>query len=135
MNGDSSEYRIPRVEEKHAGNYKCVAVNDIGSNSHVTTLIVQGKTIFILQHSFVVIENMFCFIILQMQFSLFTIIWLFIDKPKITTVHTAVYKSNEGADVLKMPCAATGIPKPAITWKKNGVAITPSKIHIIIYYM
>lgn len=118
LSGTNGEFRIPRVEEKHAGNYKCVAVNDIGSNSHVTTLIVQGKTIF--RISFV-----------NRKFYINDINFIFdcsTDPPKITTVHTAVYKSNEGAALLKLPCVATGNPKPAIIWKRNGATITPSKI-------
>ncbi|CAH0591583.1 unnamed protein product [Chrysodeixis includens] len=92
--GNHGVYRIPSVQENHAGYYKCVAVNVIGSAAHVTTLIVQ-------------------------------------DPPKITTIHTDYYKSKEGAAVLKMPCDATGIPKPSIIWKKNGATITPNSKYSI----
>lgn len=35
--------KIFNLTDKHAGDYKCVATNELGTNEHVTTLIVECK--------------------------------------------------------------------------------------------
>ncbi|XP_075982453.1 hemicentin-1-like [Anticarsia gemmatalis] len=99
MSKDSSRYvsvagsdnvlRISRVDEKHAGRYKCIAHNVVGDDEHVTTLTVEFA-------------------------------------PVITSKHSATYKGLEGDVALKIPCDVVGVPPPAITWKRNGVVITPN---------
>ncbi|XP_075982450.1 neural cell adhesion molecule 2-like [Anticarsia gemmatalis] len=39
--GSDNVLRISRVDEKHAGRYKCIAHNVVGDDEHVTTLTVQ----------------------------------------------------------------------------------------------
>lgn len=43
--GSDKVLHISRVEHKHAGLYKCVAQNSVGSDEHNTTLEVQGTLI------------------------------------------------------------------------------------------
>ncbi|KAJ8728640.1 hypothetical protein PYW07_006336 [Mythimna separata] len=86
ITGSDKELPISRVESKHAGRYKCVAQNSVGSDEHVTTLEVQ-------------------------------------DLPKIVPI----YQGIEGDALLRIPCAAAGLPKPNITWLLNGRVINPSE--------
>ncbi|KAJ8720965.1 hypothetical protein PYW08_006430 [Mythimna loreyi] len=90
ITGSDTGLRIPRVEGRHAGRYKCVAQNSVGSDEHVTTLEVQ-------------------------------------DLPKIVSSTSNVYHSIEGDALLRIPCTATGLPKPIITWQLNGHVINPSE--------
>ncbi|XP_075982210.1 hemicentin-1-like [Anticarsia gemmatalis] len=99
MSKDSSRYvsvagsdnvlRISRVDEKHAGRYKCIAHNVVGDDEHVTTLTVEFA-------------------------------------PVITSKHSATYKGLQGDVALRIPCDVVGVPPPVITWKRNGVVITPN---------
>ncbi|KAJ8728642.1 hypothetical protein PYW07_006338 [Mythimna separata] len=48
------------------------------------------------------------------------------EMPKIITSTSTTYQGIEGDTLLKIPCVATGLPKPTITWKLNGRVINPS---------
>lgn len=43
--GSDKILNIAKVENSHAGLYKCVAQNNLGTSEHITTLDVQGKEI------------------------------------------------------------------------------------------
>nr|XP_021185692.2 hemicentin-1 [Helicoverpa armigera] len=82
--GSSNVLRITNAEEKHGGKYKCVAVNDVGRDEHITTVIIQ-------------------------------------DLPKIIRPNrSTVYMGTEGDATLSIPCVASGLPKPTITWEINN---------------
>ncbi|XP_075981852.1 hemicentin-2-like [Anticarsia gemmatalis] len=85
--------RITRVEDKHAGRYKCIAQNTVGTSEHVTTLNVESA-------------------------------------PVITTKPKTIY-GLVGDVALRIPCDAQGVPRPFITWKRNGVVITSNDHYVI----
>ncbi|KAJ8728639.1 hypothetical protein PYW07_006335 [Mythimna separata] len=88
ITGSDKELHISRVESKHAGRYKCVAQNSVGSDEHVTTLVVQ-------------------------------------ELPKIVSSYSTIYESTEGDTLMRIPCNATGLPEPSITWKLGDRVINP----------
>ena len=105
--------RIANAERSDKGTYVCVARNSAGSDIVQVRLKVQGQTSANRQHT-----RSSTFLFDRRNF---------LVPPRIKPARDT-FSATEG-DQIRLPCSASGIPRPQVHWEKNGVALGNTDLH------
>ena len=115
----TSTLTIPATQDEDSGQYACQAVNDFGNETRQFELIVQGKLVCseLAEHC-----NL-CTVNILTQFLLCSV-------APVVTLNADDVETVEGMSATFL-CAATGRPRPTITWYRTvGDSDTQERVNV-----
>lgn len=119
---DDGSLMIKNTQESDGGSYECMVKNE-------DTIVKSRTARMLVIHAEAFEDNDINGASFYFNNNKTLMNYFVLGKPRFIVAPQTV-TTSEGAPEVRLPCQASGNPKPIIVWSKNGINISPSNRHI-----